>query len=441
MKLAYVSFAAAVFAGLGGCTPEPYVRIKGKVSPAIEAAGPVFGGSGLRLNIKTGCRASIAERWCSSSDPECKPVIKYEPAECLHEVAPNKFALRTPWGQVYPGVLADGVLDVKIDWKSTNAEPLAELDLAALRTEWVINSEDGSRDVHTPLELSDDELHAMLAVIRDATGNDYNEAPASEHAALRVALTNQPSISGDNSVALSVTNSGPDPAYRVVAHLKIGSTMSREVTIPFGRIDRGETRTKAKNLAVPNETNELNPKVYAKVIAANAPTASWSGNIQLLAKRTRAVPPQLSCTSSDKIPAAGQRLRVECVASNPGDRPAQGLRYEIAIDKATPEPAKGPGELGPHTQPKFELTPMLPANAPVGSSVGITVTMNAPGGSPVQQQISVDIVPFDGLCKPGLCTSHDYRSILRRLQEGLTAGTFTQAEFDSYKAELDSCMH
>ena len=56
-------------------------------------------------------------------------------------------------------------------------------------------------------------------------------------------------------------------------------------------------------------------------------------------------------------------------------------------------------------------------------------------------QIAIDnILPFDGLCKPGLVTPHDYWRILQPLQDGLTAGAFTQAEFDSNKAELDSCI-
>ena len=88
----------------------------------------------------------MVEHWCPLTDPQCRPeptVIKKEFVPCSQELEPGKFSLRTPWGQVYSGTFAAGVLEVKIDWSTAGVDSLTKLDLAALRTSWVVHSEGG----------------------------------------------------------------------------------------------------------------------------------------------------------------------------------------------------------------------------------------------------------------------------------------------------------
>jgi hypothetical protein len=439
MKRAYLSFAIVVLAGLGGCVPEPYMRLRGAVSSTTSVKQPTFEVSGLRMNVTAECHVSIVEHWCPLTDPQCRPnptVVKNEPAACPKDLAPGNVSLRAPWGQVYQGAIAAGVLDVKIDWKTAGVDPLADRDPAMLRTGWVVHSEDGLVDA--PLELTDEDVRAMLTTIGNVTGNDYGDAPAGEHATLTAAFSNEPGT-GANRIVLSVTNRGPDAAYKVVAHLKSSSTALHGLQLSFGRINRGDTKTKTKDIANVGETDELNPTVVAAVTSSNAAPTSASSKIRLN-KHVRAVLLQLSCTSLDKEPAPGQRLRVQCESTNPGNEPVRGVSYQVAIDKAAATPAVGPAELAPHEHRKFELAPTLPANAKLGSSLRITITMNAPDAPPVQQQIAIEVVEFHGICKQGKLTRDAYRIKRKRLQDALAAKALTQEEFDTYDSEMVSCI-
>lgn len=418
------------------------MRLRGAVSSTTSVKQPAFNASGLRMNVTAECHVSIVEHWCPLTDPQCRPnptVVKNEPAACPKDLAPGNVSLRAPWGQVYQGAITAGVLEVKIDWNTAGIDPLADRDSSMLRTGWVVHSEDGLVDA--PLELTDEELRALLTAIGNVTGNDYGDAPASEHAALTAAFSNEPVAGGANRIVLSVTNRGPDTAYKVVAHLKSSSTALHGLQLTFGRINRGETKTRTKDIATVGETDELNPTVVAAVTAANAAPASASGKIRLN-KHAHAVPLQLqlSCTSLDKEPAPGQRLRVQCESTNPGNEPVRGVSYQVAIDKAAATPAAGPPELAPHAHLKFELAPTLPANAKLGSSLRITITMNAPDVPPVQQQIAIEVVEFHGICKQGKLTREAYRIKRKRLQDALAAKALTQEEFDGYDSEMVSCI-
>jgi hypothetical protein len=441
MKRAYVSFAIVILVGLGGCVSKPYLRLRGAVLSTTAVKQPSFDASGLRLSVSAECHVQIVEQWCPLTNPQCRPnptVVKRELATCPRDIEASNVSLRSPWGQVYPGAIAAGVLEVKIDWKTAGIDPLTNPDLATLRTGWVVHSDDGLVDA--PLELTDDDVHSMLVAIGNVTGNDPSDAPASQHAALIAAFSNEPGTGGANRIVLSVTNRGPDPAYKVVAQLKSSSVTLHGIQLLFGRINRGETKTRTKDISTVNEADDPNPTVVAAVTSSNAPPASTSSKFRLAPKRARAVPLQLSCTSLDKEPAPGQWLRIQCESSNPGNETVRGVSYQIAIGKAAATSATGPAELAPHAHLKFGLAPMLPSATKLGSSLEINITMNAPNFPPVQQQLVVEIVEFHGLCKQGKLTRDAYRVKRKRLQAAQTAGALTQEEFDHYDAEMVSCI-
>lgn len=339
---------------------------------------------------------------------------------------------------MYPSTLAGGLLETKIDWKSA---PIDSLDQAALRTGWEVQGDDGAVDVGAHLTLTDEEVHALLAAIQEATGNDYSAAPAGEHAVLTVTVSNESRPDDENHIVVSVTNQGPGAAYRVVAQLKGRTASAQRMKLPFGRIDRAETKKRATDIAVPHDTDEL---VYVEVTSSNAALASAPNGIRLKSKYVTPepppTPPRVSCSSLTKQATAGHRLRVLCEAGNPGDKPVKGVTYKVSIAQAAPVPVSGPPDLEPHAPPsKFDVDVTVPTSATPGP-LRIAVTANAPDAPPVQQDISVDIIEPHKLCKPNELTVSDFHRKQQVLVEERDAGLITHAQLNDYIAELWSCV-
>ncbi|HEX8108418.1 MAG TPA: hypothetical protein VF516_11855 [Kofleriaceae bacterium] len=405
----------------------------------------MFDASGLRLNVSgLSCHVTVVEHWCPVDDPHCRrdpTVTKDEPAECPHTVAPGKFSLHTPWRQVYPGVAVSGVLGVKIDWKTASVDTVSGV---ALHTGWSVHSDDGGVDVDATLSLTDAEVKALLAAVRDATGNDYSDAPAGERASIGVVVSSAPIAGDENHVVVSVTNHGPTPAYRVVAQLKSRTPSLQGITLPFGRIDPGTTKQRATDIPTPHDAEAL---IDVEAASANATRVQAPQGIRLKPKRVSAAPPppppsppQLSCSAPASQVAAGKRLRVPCEASNPGDQSVKGVTYKVAIASNAPTSAEGPADLAPHAAPsKFDVDVALPSSLAPGV-VQVTVMASAPDGPPVEQALSIDVVAPHKLCKPGELTVEDYRRKHKLLDEDRRAGNLTKEEFNDVLAELWSCV-
>lgn len=445
MQRSCLSIASVTLAALYGCIPQPYLRIKGSVQSTIEVSRPVFDTSGLRLNISgLSCHVTVVEHWCPGNDPQCRPdplVTKDEPAECPQTVTPEKFSLHTPWGQVYPSAAVAGVLGIKIDWKAATVD---SVDGAALHTGWSVHSDDGAVSVDARLALTDAEVKALLDVIREATGNDYSDAPAGERASIGVAVSSAPIAGDENHVVVSVTNHGKAPAYRVVAQFKSSPPVLQGIKLPFGRIEPGETKKRVKDIPTPRD-GEV--QVDVEAMSSNATSAVAPHGIRLKSKHVSAAPPppppappQLSCSAPANQATAGKRLRIPCEASNPGDQPVKGVTYKVAIANDQPTSASGPADLAPHTAPsKFDVDVTLPSDAMPGA-LQVTVTANVPDTPPVQQDISVNVVEPHKLCKPGELTIKDYHRKHELLEEDWKAGNITREEFNDYLVELWSCV-
>lgn len=462
MKRIYMLFAIATVLLPYGCAPAP-----GPVFAKTFVKQPVFDAAGLRLHVNVECQRTASTGTASS----------YTPAECPKPPIPGDISLRTPWGRMYrgsvsfelavrhvpesgsvehgvtgsiarptppaqPGHTVTGVLAVQIDWKASGVDPLGVLDAAKLGNGWLVFSKDGL--VNVPLTLSNDEIRSMLTVISAASGGSAagdDAGRADEHAALTAKLSNDSDPSGANRIILSITNEGPDPAYKVVAQLRSSATAIHGIQFDFGHINRGETKNRFSPISITSDTDDLNPMVFATVTSSNAPSATTSSRLRLTSvKRPRPVPLQLACSSLDTDPVPGQRLRVQCESTNPGDGPVRGVSFQVAVGKAAAAPAVGPAEFAAHAHVKFELNPTLPASVPAGTSVPITITMNEPDAVPVQQQISIKVIESHGVCKQGKLTRDGYRSKRKKLQDMLTAKTLTQDEFDKYDAEMVSCL-
>lgn len=447
MQRPRLSIALVSLAALYGCAPQPYFRLRGSVQSAVGVSRPSFDASGMQLKISEPlCHVTVVEHWCPETDPKCRPdptVTTDEPAACPQDVSPGKFSLHTPWGQVYAGAAVDGVLGVKIDWK---AAPVDIVGGVALHTGWSVHSDDGAASVDAQLALTDEEVKALLDVVRGATGNDYSDPPAGERASIGVVVSSEPIAGDENHVVVSVINHGRTPAYRVVARFKSSTPSLQGVALPFGRVEPGETKKRAKDIPTPRDGEA---HVDVEATSSNATPALAPHGINLKLRRVSPSapppppppsPPQLSCSAPATQATPGQRLRVPCEASNPGDQPVTGVTYKVAIASAGPAPAAGPTDLPPHAAPiKFDVDVTLPSDASPGG-LQVTVTANAPDGPPVEQGISINVVAPHKLCNPGELTIEDYRRKHKLLEEDRAAGNLTKEEFNDYLAELWTCV-
>jgi hypothetical protein len=104
---------------------------------------------------------------------------------------------------------------------------------------------------------------------------------ARDAASLTAVLSSDASHGGVNRIVLSVTNRGPDPAHGVVAQLRSSSAALHGLQLSFGRIERGETITRTRDVALASAADELDPTVVAAVTSDNAPPASVTGKLRL----------------------------------------------------------------------------------------------------------------------------------------------------------------
>jgi len=422
-----------------GCAPRPYLQLRGAPIPTTSVGRPVFDASGLRLDITTTCKVAVVEHWCPLTNPRCRAnpeMHKFESATCPKDVEVNEVSVRAPWGQVYPATVASGVLAVPIDWKSVNVDPFDEQASSVLRAAWVAHSEDGLVDAS--VEPTEGETRALRELLGVSIEGELASGTAGERTELVAAFATQVDADGGNRVSLAVTNKGPAPAYKVMAQLRSSSTALHGIQLSFGRIDKGETKTRTKDIDV-GEGDERNPTVVAAVTAVNASPTSAKSRIRLATAKPR-VELQLACSLIDREPAPGQRVRVHCEAINAGERGVRGVSYQLAIDESASITVPGPAVLGAHARTKFELLPTLPSSAKLGSSLQITITMSAPDMVPVAQRVAVEVVAFHGMCKQGKLTRDEYRKKRKRLESALAAGALSQDEFDKYDSELVSCI-
>jgi hypothetical protein len=440
-------------------------QVVSKIGEGVRNA--VFDPTGMRVGMSVACRVEVVENWCPERDPSCRPepVTTRQRAEsCPAALIPSEATIRTPWGQDYKGTVAfaqsgsaqspgvvriagsqgdsefAGIVSFKIDWKASSLRQTSLQDDAKLRSGWSVRY--GPREV--PLTLSDREVGAVRAQLpwslepSIGIGDDAAGRP-DEHAALTAKLSSAPDANGVNQVALSVTNQGPDPAYKVTAQLRSSSTAIHGTRLSFGVIKRGETKNRITQISITKDTDELNPTVVASVSASNAASVSATSRLRLSVMK-RPVLLQLACSALDKESAPGQRVRVQCESSNPGDKPVRGVSVVLAVGAAAPTPAKAPAELAAHARVKFELSAMIPAGVKIGESLPIEISMMAPDLAPLHQQVAIHVVDARAVCKEGKLARPAYLAWRKKMLDALAAGSLTQDEFDAYDADKVACL-
>src|SRR5205814_2259214 len=98
-------------------------------------------------------------------------------------------------------------------------------------------------------------------------------------------LSNEPDSNGVNRIILSVTNEGPDPAYKVVAQLRSSLTAVHGMQLSFGRINRGATRSRSSRISDITDADDLNATIVATVSSLNTAPAMTSSSLRLAAAK------------------------------------------------------------------------------------------------------------------------------------------------------------
>jgi len=111
------------------------------------------------------------------------------------------------------------------------------------------------------------------------------------------------------------------------------------------------------------------------------------------------VPLQLACEASEKEAAPGQKLQINCDATNLNDTAIRLSSIEVIVGTGAAQAAVGEvlSELAPHSQVRIVITPTLPRNAKAGEPLPIMIVVNTPDATPVQRPIAVQIVQPDQL--------------------------------------------
>jgi hypothetical protein len=159
---------------------------------------------------------------------------------------------------VGPSELA-GVLAVKIDWKASGVDLIGQQDAVKLRSGWVVRYGQSA----VPLTLSEADALGLLTLITPASAGakmrDDAVGRPEDRAALTAKLSSEPDATGVNQITLSVTNQGPDAAYKVTAQLRSSSTAIHGTRLSLGVIKNGETKSQVTPVSITGQGADLNP--------------------------------------------------------------------------------------------------------------------------------------------------------------------------------------
>lgn len=400
MRTTQLSFALLMLIAVEACEPVPYLQLRHPETATLGVSRPRFDAAGLRATV-TGlvCTTRVEEHWCPQSEPECLPkpiVVREEATDCPGDSPPERFVLRTPWQIAYTGTFHQGALAVMIDWRTVDIDSLPTVKL---RTDWAVHADAGASSVEGRWTLSDDELGALLAAIRQVTGNDYTEAPAGEPAAVAVAVSSESRNASTRRVFVSVTGKGPKPAYRVRANAKPVAGQLSGGNASFGRIDPGETKKREIDLAV--VSNGQVAPLDVEVTSSNAPAVAASEPVAQKSKPYKPVALHLSCAPPSREVIAGYPARIVCEVDNPGPTPTSSVTYKVAVGAAAPVLAPGPAELAPNaSRSKFGIDVAVPRNT-APAPLKVVVMVDAPDSLPARQEVLVSVVAPPKVCHPG----------------------------------------
>jgi hypothetical protein len=454
-------------AGCGGT--QPYQQLRG--SPVIATqVDTTLSDRGFRLALATQCQRQVVDLWCPpggrAGAVPCRtpPTVYKEAVGCPPELAFRgvQIAIRAPWGGVYSAVSdANGVVEIPVNWSNTGVDPLAAGVAEQLAAGWLVYV---NKTRAIPLKIEPADIERMQIAIGAATDTQYEVGAANEKAVLAAELGEAPPLvpGRPGTISLAIKNSGPQPAYRVIAKLRSSVDALHGHQLSFGRIDPGKTKIKTRVVALPSKLDERSALVVADISYFNGEPFETKKKLSIApeakrvevkrvepprgpeAKRVevkRVEPPRgldASCKLATAEVAPGERVRIDCELRNLGNAPANELTIAVAVRGAVsknlaPKVLPGAGSV------KLELVGLTAASEQQGAQVPVVVRVGALGLPPVEQTLTVRIASFATRCQTRL-TRDEYKAKRKRLQAALDSGALTQQEFDKYDADLVGCL-
>lgn len=440
----------ALLAIIAGCAAtEPYAQRRGAPFVKATTVDASIGPRGYRISVAARCQAQVVNIWCeplAERRTSCNtpPTVTKAEVACPKELEFRNVlvSLRAPWGAVYSATSDErGVVDMPVDWAKSGIDPLAEGAAAQLAANWLVTTREG---LSLELKVSSQDVEAMRAAIGEATDTQSAAGTSGERAALKAELVeSEPMVMGRaGTIGVSITNSGPQPAYRVIAKLKSGVEALDGIQLSFGRIDPGKTKVRARRIPLPAALDDRAPIVLANVSYANGEDFSVKRRFTIGAEQA-GVEQQLGL-GVDCKPAAGEispgeRVRIQCELRNKSKSPANELRVVVAVGGA-PTPNLGPKKLAAGESVTLDFVGVAPVTAKQGTELPVKVTVTGADVPAVTQSLSVRIASLAVKCKTEKLTREQYRAKRKRLQAAFDAGALTQKELDKYDAELVSCL-
>jgi hypothetical protein len=442
-----------VIAGAGCGAQQPYKQVRGTPVVIDTRINSSLSPSGFQLALAAQCESRVLDVWCPPRDERaydtlkgiCKnpTTIHKEVVACPRELdfKSVQVSIRAPWGRVYSAISdANGAVEIPLDWTTTGVDPLAVGAAEQIATGWLVYS-DEARAI--PLKIEPGDTERMLSAIGAATDTQYEVGAANEKAVLSAEFSpGLPLAQGrSGTLSLVVTNSGPQPAYRVIAKLRSGVEALHGHQLSFGRIDPGKTKTKTRSVAIPSNLDERSALVVAEVSYFNGEAIETKKKFDIVPPAKGVEPPRglaMDCKLATAEVAPGERVRIDCELRNLGNETAKELSIAVSI-RGVVSRNLAPQSLPGAASAKLELIGLTLASEQQGAEVPVIVRATALGLRPVERSFSIRIASFATKCKT-LYTRDEYKAKRKRLQVALDSGALTQKEFDKYDAALVGCL-
>jgi hypothetical protein len=401
---------------------------------------------GLRLALSRRCQSRTLDVWCPVTEVsrgECKvpsTIREQQDVACPRELdfRSVQVSIISPWGAVY-GAMSDGqgIADVPVDWSTTGVDPLDANAPAKLATNWKVFADE---DRTVPLKLSPEQVERMLIAIGTATDTQYEVGAANEKATLSAELRGAAALVPGKPahITLTIKNSGPRPAYRVIAKLQSSVPALHGHQLSFGRINPGITKIRSRLLSLPQESEDRTALVVAEVTYFTGDPVSTRKRDAIVREGKPAESPRelaLACKLATPEVMPGGRVQIGCDVRNLSSGPMSELTVKVLV-RGVETPNSAPRNL-PGGTVKLELNGKTSDNEQQGAVVPVQVRISAPGHPAVEQSLLVRISATR--CQVRL-TRAEYQVRLVPLQELLDKGGLSQKEFDKYDAELVACL-
>ncbi len=422
------------------------VNDDGKSTRQVVGKYIMYAGAGLALSpilwkalSGSGSVTSRVERGSPMQEPMACPAGTAEPTGTI--------VVRAPWGHEATSVLAGGRAQIRMDWGSSNIDPLDPNATSQLAGAWGVWSADGKyRGTWSP---SPADVDKMRYAIGAAVGIEMD----AQRGGARPALSIKRLEIGDGGVAnagervqikLTLQNNGRGPAYRVVATTKSGMTALRNLHFSFGLIQPGQSKSRTVVVDVPRQERESREPIIFQIkeYNGNAPRARTE---QVTVRPSVRPAMRLAChlegprknEAGQPSVDAGRSFAVVCNIDNTGGAPAKNVTMSVRM--ARREWSAKTSSIGPNRSSALRVQVTVPKTAQLDERYPIDVTVSETNFNTSESWSSAISAGTPSVC-PQKLTDAQYREKRSKLEKLRDEGILTDSEFDKRHAELVDCL-